>query len=278
LGKAGHKAGHIFGLWGAVVAASAVGALFGHLFLAGASGGVVAEIQAFAAGALPTMLASTMLTEADEERARSWASSRGSAFSPPLFWATWSRRDSLRADGAHNTNDNKEQCVNPTELSRYLREGSDPTLRRRRWVVGLSMVGVTAGQLVSLYQTGVIKHLPDPPGPFDSNRVDASEYAYSRFSSPDGPLMVALYGLTALLAGAGGPERAERAPWLPITLALKTLYDTGTALELAREEWKENRAFCAYCQAATLASAASVALALPEALRAARHLLGRASS
>lgn len=167
--------------------------------------------------------------------------------------------------------------MNPTELSRYLREGSDPTLRRRRWVVGLSAVGSTAGLLVSLYQTGIIKHLPDPPGPFDSDRVDASEYAYSRFSSPDGPMMVALYAVTALLAGAGGPERAERAPWLPIALAVKTLYDTGTAVELAREEWKENRALCAYCQAATLASLASVAFALPEALRAGKNLLGRAS-
>jgi len=116
---------------------------------------------------------------------------------------------------------------------------------KRRWVVGLSMVGVAAGQLVSLYQTGIIKHLPDPPGPFDSDRVDASEYAYSRFSAPDGPLMVTLYGLTAFLAS--GPNRAEKAPWLPVALAVKALYDLGTAVELAREEWKENRAFCAYC-------------------------------
>jgi uncharacterized membrane protein len=45
--------------------------------------------------------------------------------------------------------------------------------------------------------------------------------------------------------------------------------------KLAREEWRENRAFCAYCQTATLASFASVAFALPEAIRAVRHLLGR---
>lgn len=167
--------------------------------------------------------------------------------------------------------------MDPTRLSEYLREGDDPELRRRRWVIGLSVLGTTAGQLVALYQTGIIKHLPDPPsgGLFDSDRVDASEYAYSRFSSPDAPLMIITYGVTAWLAGAGGPDRPRNAPWLPIAMAAKTLYDAATTVKLAREEWQDNRAFCAYCQTATLASFASVAFALPEAVRATRRLLGR---
>jgi len=65
--KAGHPTGHIIGLWSAVVAISAVSALFGYLFLAGASGNVIAAIQAFAAGAILTMLASTMMPEAYQE-------------------------------------------------------------------------------------------------------------------------------------------------------------------------------------------------------------------
>jgi ZIP family zinc transporter len=65
--KAGHSAGYILGLWGAVVVASALAALFGYLFLAAASGETVAVIQSFAAGAILTMLASTMLPEAYEE-------------------------------------------------------------------------------------------------------------------------------------------------------------------------------------------------------------------
>ena len=81
--------------------------------------------------------------------------------------------------------------------------------------------------------------------------------------------------MTAWLAGAGGPDRPRNAPWLPIAMAAKTLYDAATTVKLAREEWQENRAFCAYCQTATLASFASVAFALPEAVRATRHLLGR---
>jgi len=45
--------------------------------------------------------------------------------------------------------------------------------------------------------------------------------------------------------------------------------------ELAREEWNENKALCAYCQVATLCSILSVALAVPEMRRAIRTLRGR---
>ena len=65
--KAGHSAAYILGLWGAVVVVSALAALLGYLFLAGSSGEIVAVIQSFAAGAILTMLASTMLPEAYEE-------------------------------------------------------------------------------------------------------------------------------------------------------------------------------------------------------------------
>jgi zinc transporter, ZIP family len=64
---AGRSTTYVLGLWGAVTLASTLAALFGYLFLAGASGDVVAAIQAFAAGAILTMLASTMMPEAYEE-------------------------------------------------------------------------------------------------------------------------------------------------------------------------------------------------------------------
>ncbi len=65
--KAGHSAAYMLGLWGSVVVVAALSALFGYLFLAGASEDTVAVIQSFAAGAILTMLASTMLPEAYEE-------------------------------------------------------------------------------------------------------------------------------------------------------------------------------------------------------------------
>ncbi len=65
--RAGRSTAHVLGLWGAVTLASTLAALLGYLFLAGASGNIVAAIQAFAAGATLTMLASTMMPEAYEE-------------------------------------------------------------------------------------------------------------------------------------------------------------------------------------------------------------------
>jgi zinc transporter, ZIP family len=65
--QAGRSTAHILGLWAGVTLVSALAALLGYLFLAGASEDVTALIQAFAAGAILTMLASTMMPEAYEE-------------------------------------------------------------------------------------------------------------------------------------------------------------------------------------------------------------------
>ena len=166
--------------------------------------------------------------------------------------------------------------TSPAQLSDELRSGTSPDLRRRRWLVGLSLLGTTIGQIVALYQVGIVKHLPDPPGRlFDSNRVNASTYAYKRLQMPDAVLMIGTYAVTAALAAAGPADRAERTPLLPVALAAKTRFDVATSLILARKEWQENRALCAYCQTASMLSLASAALARPEAARSLRTLLRR---
>ncbi|CAA9285222.1 MAG: hypothetical protein AVDCRST_MAG08-4142 [uncultured Acetobacteraceae bacterium] len=75
------------------------------------------------------------------------------------------------------------------------------------------------------------------------------------------------YGFAAGLAVAGGADRAERNPALPLALATKTGWNAYPAVRLGVEEWGSNRALCAYSQAATLVSLA-LALALPAAGRA----------
>lgn len=60
-------------------------------------------------------------------------------------------------------------------LSRELRGDSGTFLTRRRGIVGLSLVAVGSMSLITLYQMGIIKHLPERPLPvFDSDKVDAS--------------------------------------------------------------------------------------------------------
>ncbi len=139
-------------------------------------------------------------------------------------------------------------------LSHELRTRRDPDLNRRRWVLGLSLVGVAAAKIVTLYQMGVVKRLPDlPVRPFNATKVDAAPYAYSRLQTPDGALMLVSYALTAALAA-------------------KTGFDSVSAVRLAAEEWRDTKALCGYCQAATVASLLSFAIALPEAARAVRGL------
>jgi uncharacterized membrane protein len=166
--------------------------------------------------------------------------------------------------------------MQPRQLSHELRQGDNPDMGRRRWIIGLSLLGAAMGQIVSLYQTGVIKHLPDPPLKiFNSDKVDASNYAYKRLQTPDGLLMIITYAITAALAGAGGQNRAQQSPLIPIAMGVKIASDVALNMQLASEEWQENKALCPYCQLANVASVASLALAFPEVTRAVRKGLSK---
>lgn len=68
--SAGHSAKSIMALWLGVAAASTVAAGLGRVLLGGADPTIVATIQAFAAGAILTMLADTMVPEAVEHAGR----------------------------------------------------------------------------------------------------------------------------------------------------------------------------------------------------------------
>ncbi|WP_445245082.1 hypothetical protein [Microcoleus sp. OTE_8_concoct_300] len=43
-------------------------------------------------------------------------------------------------------------------------------------------------------------------------------------------------------------DRPRRNPLLPIAMGIKLVLDGVTNVELAREEWNENKAFCEYCR------------------------------
>ncbi|MFL6170565.1 MAG: ZIP family metal transporter [Ornithinibacter sp.] len=70
LKASGRSTGWIFGLWSLVVGASTLASLAGYALLGGASEETVAFIQTFAAGAILTMLADTMMPEAVEHAGR----------------------------------------------------------------------------------------------------------------------------------------------------------------------------------------------------------------
>lgn len=164
----------------------------------------------------------------------------------------------------------------PETLSRHWRLGRGRSLEQRRAVVALSLVTIGSMGYISLYQTGLIKHLVEPPLPFlDADTVDASAEAYEKFATPDAVLGLASFGVTAVLAAMGGRDRAQAQPWLPLALAAKVLFDALQAGQLTVDQWVRHRAFCFWCLLAASASFAQVPLVLPEARAALRSLLRR---
>lgn len=158
------------------------------------------------------------------------------------------------------------------ELSTEVRGGDGADLRHRRAVVRLSLVAATAMGFVSLYQLGVLRHLPDPPLPgFDADRVNGSDEAYP-LGIPDALLGLGSFTATAVLAAAGGPSRAGHTPWLPIGLAAKATADAAVAARLTCVQAFKLRAFSLWSLLATAATFGILPLVMPEARRALQHL------
>lgn len=164
--------------------------------------------------------------------------------------------------------------MNPKKLSRQLREGRGGFLTQRRAVVGLSLLAEGALSVISLYQIGIIRHVPEPPLPgFDADKVNASPDAYATLAMPDGPLGMASYAVTMMLAAAGEKDRAERNPWIPLALSGKVGFDTVMAVKLTLDQARKQHAFCLYCLLTSAVTFATVPLIIPETTAAAKRVL-----
>ena len=164
---------------------------------------------------------------------------------------------------------------NPEQLSRQLRQNSGHFLGQRRGVVGLSLLSVGALGLISLYQMGIVKHLPEPPLPgleMDADKVNGSSDAYGMLETPDSIIGLGSYAATMGLAAMGGQDRANSQPWIPLLLAAKVGYDTYTAIQLIKAQATEYKAYCFYCLLTAGATFASIPLIIPETMAAIRSL------
>ena len=161
------------------------------------------------------------------------------------------------------------------ELRSELQTSTDPDLRRRRAIVVTSLFGMTSMGLVTLLQTGVIRHLPDPPlDSFDSDQVNTSDTAYA-LGAPDGALSLAGLAINVPLAAFGGDSRAERIPYVPIAAAVKSGVEAVAAGWYFNQMPAKEKKWCAYCIAGAIANFTVFALTLPEAVKAWRHLRDR---
>lgn len=151
-------------------------------------------------------------------------------------------------------------------VSDDLRRGAGALLDRRRRLAGLSLGSIAAFVGVAAYQTGVIRHLPEPPiGVFDADSVDASGEAYQQFKTPDAALGIASSAVTLVLIGMGDGRRAKDRPWVPLAMAAKVAFDALGGLYLTAEQATKHRRFCGWCLVATTAYLAMVPQVVPEA-------------
>ena len=158
-------------------------------------------------------------------------------------------------------------------VSDDLRHGAGEHLTRRRRQTALLLGATAAMGVISLYQTGILRRLPDPPLPgIDSGKVDASGEAYQLLRTPDANLSIANYGVTLAIIGMGGADRARDAPLIPLIATAKLASDAAGAALLTLEQITKHRALCAYCLAAAAASTAALPQALPEARAAWKRL------
>ncbi len=163
--------------------------------------------------------------------------------------------------------------MTPKQLSAQLRNDSGSFLEERRSVIALSLTAIGCMGLIALYQTGIIRRLPDLPLPMmDSDKVDASEEAYEKLSMPDAFLGLGSYAATMGLAAMGGKDRAQTRPWIPLALAGKASLDALQAAKLTYDQWARHKAFCLWCLIAAAATFATVPLVVGEAAEAARQL------
>jgi uncharacterized membrane protein len=167
--------------------------------------------------------------------------------------------------------------LTPPQLRHQLQQEDTADLRRRRGVIGLSLVGMASMTAVTLLQTGIIKHLPDPPfGNFDSDRVNSSDTAY-RLGVPDGSISLASLAANIPIAAFGGADRVQTKPWVPLVAALKA---TGEALAASWYFYQmpaKEKAWCGYCIVGALANIGIAALTLAEGRKALAVIMNETS-
>ncbi len=165
--------------------------------------------------------------------------------------------------------------MKPAAIKQALRTGTSEDMERRRKIIALSALGLADFSIISLYQTGVIKKLPDLPFEiFDSNKVNASPDAY-RMGVPDGPISAVVYASAMALAATGGDEQSGRKPVFDLLLAGTVFGNAaGAGYYLYNMIFKQKKV-CIYCVGGAVINFASAAIIAPTFLQSFKKLFGK---
>lgn len=153
--------------------------------------------------------------------------------------------------------------MNAMAIRNALLKDSSNDMERKRKLMVLSALGLIDFSIISLYQTGIIKKLPDIPYPiFDSNKVNISKDAYA-MGVPDGPISATLYGAIMVLASAGGNELTGRKPVYDLLMGGVIAGNTAGAVYYLYNMIFKQKKICLYCVTGALINFASAAIVAP---------------
>ena len=168
-----------------------------------------------------------------------------------------------------------EKHLETQKLRRELQESDSPDMKVRRAIIGLSLLGIGAMTAVSLLQTGIVKHLPDPPlESFDSDKVNSSDTAYA-LGVPDGTISLAGLAVNIPLAAFGGENRAAEMPLVPLAAAAKSSVEAVAAAWYFYQMPTKEKKWCGYCIVGAMTNIGIAALTLIEAKKAWSNLLNK---
>lgn len=159
-------------------------------------------------------------------------------------------------------------------LATDLRHDESLELQLRRAAVAVSLVGIASMAAVTLYQTGVLRHLPDPPlDGFDADHVNHPGAA--AWGAPDGFAHLRSHAVNMALAAAGTRDRTAKRPWLPMLAAGYAAAQAITTIQDLSRMPRDHKAWCGYRIVDALANLVTFALTVPEAWRAASATIRR---
>lgn len=134
----------------------------------------------------------------------------------------------------------------------YFLSDQSASLNRRRKLIMLALVGLANTGLITLYQTGIIKQLPDLPlKSFDAAKLTSSEKAFE-FGMPDAPGASLFYSLIMVLATYGGARKIKRIFLFDQLLLGTTVVNAAMGAQYLYNMLTKQKKLCVYCIALTL--------------------------
>ena len=138
-----------------------------------------------------------------------------------------------------------------------IREDSTEATEYRRQIAALSALGLLDFSLISLFQLGFIRHMPDLPGKvFDTEQVNSSKDAVL-LGLPDGVISLGSYAATMLLATAATRYR-KPSRLLDVAMAGVVVGQAAGAAQYLYKMAFVQKKICIYCVAGAAINFASL--------------------